>query len=64
MDTPTPEWRTGSISFCWICGLVVDLRTCKTDEHGNAVHEACYATRIRMNDEALKQMQICLRSNN
>ena len=47
MDTPTPEGRTCSASFCWICGRLVDLRTCKTDEYGNAVHEACCAVRIR-----------------
>jgi hypothetical protein len=30
---------------CWICGRVVDLNTCKTDEHGLAVHDPCYVTR-------------------
>jgi len=47
MDLPTPEGRTGSASFCWICGRLIDLKTCKTDEYGNAVHESCCATRIR-----------------
>lgn len=27
---------------CWVCGQVVSLETCKTDEKGRAVHEACY----------------------
>lgn len=30
---------------CWICGKSVDLRSCKTDEYGSAVHEPCYVTR-------------------
>ena len=30
------------ILLCWICDKRVDLATCKTDEHGEAVHEACY----------------------
>ena len=47
MDSPTPEGRTGSASFCWICSRLVDVKTCKRDEYGNAVHEACCAARIR-----------------
>lgn len=34
---------------CWICGRVVSLESCKTDEHGNAVHEACYVARVSLN---------------
>jgi hypothetical protein len=34
------------ILACWICGKAVDLKICKTDEHGLAVHEACYVMRI------------------
>lgn len=30
---------------CWICGKVIDLSDCKVDEHGLAVHEACYVAR-------------------
>jgi hypothetical protein len=30
---------------CWICGKIVDLNTCKTDEHGLPVHETCYVGR-------------------
>ena len=30
---------------CWICGRVVDVSKCKTDEHGLPVHEPCYVTR-------------------
>jgi hypothetical protein len=32
--------------MCWICGKRVDLTKCKTDEHGNAVHERCYAAKL------------------
>jgi hypothetical protein len=28
------------ILACWIRGKAVDLKNCKTDEHGLAVHEA------------------------
>ena len=62
MNTPTPKWKTGSTSFCWICSRPVDLKSCATDEHGNAVHTACSAIRIRMNEEALRQFQIRLRA--
>ena len=60
MDSSTPEWKTGST--CWICGRLVDLKSCETDEHGNAVHNACNAIRVRINAEALQQFQILLRS--
>jgi hypothetical protein len=30
---------------CWICGNIVDLNNCKTDERGLPVHEACYVAR-------------------
>lgn len=32
--------------FCWICGSVVDLESCKADENGIAVHENCYLLRL------------------
>jgi hypothetical protein len=32
----------------WICGKSVALGTCKTDEHGLAVHEECYTCRIAL----------------
>ena len=37
---------THKILACWICGKVVDLKTCKTDEHGLPVHEQCYVARV------------------
>jgi hypothetical protein len=32
---------------CSICGKEVPLQDCKTDEQGRAVHEECYARRIK-----------------
>jgi hypothetical protein len=34
--------------YCWVCGQEVSLETCKVDEHGSAVHEACLVARMRM----------------
>lgn len=34
--------------YCWICGHEVSLETCKIDEHGSAVHEACLFARMKM----------------
>jgi hypothetical protein len=31
---------------CWICRNPVDMRTCKTDEHGMAVHGDCYFLKL------------------
>lgn len=33
---------------CWICGSVVSLETCNTDEHGQAVHGDCYVARLAL----------------
>jgi hypothetical protein len=30
---------------CSICNKPVDLRNCKSDTHGQAVHEECYVLR-------------------
>jgi hypothetical protein len=38
--------------MCWICGKLVELETCKTDEHGNAVHRRCYAANMTLAHEA------------
>ena len=38
--------------LCRICGQVVDLETCKTDEHGMAVHENCYVVRVALAGES------------
>ena len=34
--------------YCWVCGHEVSLETCKVDEHGSAVHEACLFARMKM----------------
>ena len=34
--------RFKQTDYCWICGNAVDLRTCKADEHGMAIHADCY----------------------
>lgn len=38
---------------CWICGKDVWLRNCKIDEHGHAVHEGCYAVRMKLQSESV-----------
>jgi hypothetical protein len=35
-----------SLLVCAICDKPCDLETCKTDEHGNAVHEECVAAKF------------------
>lgn len=32
--------------ICAICGKPADLRTCKTDEYGRAVHDQCIADKL------------------
>jgi hypothetical protein len=36
-----------TIHYCRICGHEVSLETCKIDEHGSAVHEACLFARMK-----------------
>ena len=38
-----------SVHYCWICGKVVSLESCKIDEHGSAVHERCYVAKVAFN---------------
>ena len=42
--------------YCWICGNAVDLKTCKTDEHGMAVHEECYLTKVALGKKSRRLM--------
>jgi hypothetical protein len=44
LTVPAP----GHTWTCWICGGGVSLETCKTDEHGKAVHEECYVARMAL----------------
>jgi hypothetical protein len=34
---------------CVICQAPVELERCKIDEHGDAVHEACYVAKLARN---------------
>lgn len=49
--------------FCWICGNVVDLTICVTDEHGMAVHEKCYIARMMLASESKKLARERMSSN-
>jgi len=40
-----PSSQTNVVS-CTICGTAVPLEHCKTDEHGEAVHESCYTLKL------------------
>jgi hypothetical protein len=42
--------------FCWICGNAVDLKTCKGDEQGMAVHENCYLLKVALATESMRLM--------
>lgn len=39
-----------TIHLCQICNLPVDVATCKTDERGQVVHEACYVARLALDN--------------
>ena len=38
---------------CGICGEHVSLNNCKTDEHGQAVHEGCYVMKMKLDTKRL-----------
>jgi hypothetical protein len=41
--------RSTPLQFkCSICDMPLDLRTCKTDDHGQAVHEECYVLKEQL----------------
>jgi hypothetical protein len=40
--------------MCWICGTAVNQEQSTTDEHGNAVHERCYAAKLALSTESVK----------
>lgn len=46
---------------CWICGKPVALETCKTDEHGSAVHEQCYAAKVALANDSQKPTSMPLK---
>jgi hypothetical protein len=39
-----PVW----VATCALCNSPVELETCKTDERGKPVHEACYVRKVRV----------------
>lgn len=43
--------------YCWICGHDVSLETCKVDEHGSAVHEACLFARMKMENASSRALR-------
>ena len=56
-----PAYRQSAIGVathntwtCWICGHAVSLETCKTDEHGEAVHEECYVVRLALENASAR----------
>lgn len=48
-----------SIHLCWVCSKAVDLYKCKIDEHGSAVHQACNAAVIALQNGARKGKRSC-----
>lgn len=40
-DTKAPH-------ICWICGHPIPLETCKVDENGLPVHEACQTLKLSL----------------
>ena len=40
--------------LCWLCDKRVDIATCKIDEYGEPVHEACYVARITLENSGRK----------
>ena len=34
--------------LCWLCGTRVSLEDCKIDEHGEAVQEKCYVSKLAL----------------
>jgi hypothetical protein len=50
--------HTPMFYLCWLCGEAVDLRTCKIDEYGEHVHEACYTARIALESGTRRAMPV------
>jgi hypothetical protein len=36
------------VQLCWLCGTRVSLEDCKIDEHGEAVQEKCYVSKLAL----------------
>jgi hypothetical protein len=42
-----------TLRICWICGNPTPLETCKIDEHGLPVHEACHTLKLSLQNGTL-----------
>ena len=42
--------RNLRLPHCSICNKPMEIETAKTDEDGKAVHEECYAARVRLKE--------------
>lgn len=42
---------TNGLACCAVCGDTVELESCKTDEHGQAVHQKCYIASLAKIEE-------------
>ncbi len=51
-SSPAPDSHTPAQQFfiCKICRQAIAIETCKTDERGQPVHEACYLDRLNSAD--------------
>jgi hypothetical protein len=43
---PQQSLAADGFACCAVCGDTVELERCKTDEHGQAVHQKCYVARL------------------
>lgn len=55
-DQPPTKWAVAVPSsrtarICWICGRPLSLQSCKKDEHGNSVHDQCYAAKLALDKQ-------------
>ena len=42
------------VQLCWLCcGTRVSLEDCKIDEHGEAVQEKCYVSKLALSGAVL-----------
>jgi hypothetical protein len=55
MGTPPSRTAGDSTRICWMCGKPVSLETCKTDQHGKAVHEQCYVAKVKADGVASRR---------
>jgi hypothetical protein len=44
--------------ICWICGKLTSLESCKVDEHGLPVHEACQTLKLSLHDATIHDPDI------